>query len=41
LPENAIRLDADAAKVFTDSEPVDQSLRFLIRITREKQPELK
>lgn len=41
LQENAIRLDADVAKVFPDSESVNQALRFLIRITRENQPELK
>lgn len=41
LQENAIHLDADVAKVFPDSESVNQALRFLIRITREHQPELK
>ncbi len=41
LQENAITLDVDVAKVFPDSEAVNQALRFLIRITREHQPELK
>jgi hypothetical protein len=41
LQENAIQLDADVAKVFPDSESVNQALRFLIRITREHQPEFK
>ncbi|HVE59242.1 MAG TPA: hypothetical protein VNB22_20630 [Pyrinomonadaceae bacterium] len=41
LQENAIYLEPDVAKVFPDSESVNQALRFLIRITREHQPELK
>ncbi len=41
LQENAITLDVDVAKVFPDSEAVNQALRFLIRVTREHQPELK
>jgi hypothetical protein len=41
LQKNAIRLDADVAKIFPDSESVNQALRFLIRITKENQPELK
>ena len=41
LQENQITLDVDVAKVFPDSESVNQALRFLIRITREHQPELK
>ena len=40
LQENAISLDVDVAKVFPDSESVNQALRFLIRVTREHQPEL-
>ncbi len=40
LQENAIRLDADVAKIFPDSESVNQALRFLIRITKERQFEL-
>jgi hypothetical protein len=40
LQENAISLDVDVAKVFPDSESVNQALRFLIRITKEHQPEL-
>jgi len=41
LQENAITLDVDVAKVFPDSESVNQALRFLIRVTKEHQPELK
>ena len=41
LQENAITLDVDVAKVFPDSEAVNQALRFLIRVTKEHQPELK
>ncbi len=41
LQENQITLDVDVAKVFPDSESVNQALRFLIRITKENQPELK
>lgn len=40
LQENRITLDVDVAKVFPDSEAVNQALRFLIRITKEHQPEL-
>ena len=40
LQENAVLLDVDVAKVFPDSEAVNQALRFLIRITKENQPEL-
>lgn len=40
LRENAITLDVDVAKVFPDSESVNQALRFLIRITAEHQTEL-
>jgi len=41
LQENQITLDIDVAKVFPDSEAVNQALRFLIRVTKEQQPELK
>ena len=41
LQENAIFLEPDVAKVFPDSESVNQALRFLIRITREHHLELK
>ncbi|HEX6126943.1 MAG TPA: hypothetical protein VFZ23_16335 [Pyrinomonadaceae bacterium] len=41
LQENAVLLDVDVAKVFPDSEAVNQALRFLIRITKEHQPEIK
>ena len=40
LQERQITLDVDVAKVFPDSEAVNQALRFLIRITKEHQPEL-
>ena len=38
--ENPITLDVDVAKVFPDSEAVNQALRFLIRVTAEHQTEL-
>ena len=41
LQESAITLDVDVAKVFPDSEAVNQALRFLIRVTKQNQPELK
>ena len=41
LQDNAVLLDVDVAKVFPDSEAVNQALRFLIRITKEHQPEIK
>ena len=40
LQENQITLDVDVAKIFPDSESVNQALRFLIRITKENQIEL-
>lgn len=40
LQENQITLDVDVAKVFPDSESVNQALRFLIRVTAEHQTEL-
>lgn len=40
LQENAITLDVDVAKVFPDSESVNQALRFLIRVTAEHRTEL-
>lgn len=40
LQENQITLDVDVAKVFPDSEAVNQALRFLIRITAEHHTEL-
>ena len=33
-----IRLEPDVAEVFPDADSVNEALRFLIRITREKQP---
>ena len=35
-----VRLEADVAEVFPDSESVNEALRFLIRITRENKPAL-
>jgi hypothetical protein len=35
-----IQLDVDVAKVFPDSESVNEALRFLIRITKTHQTEL-
>ena len=37
---NQIQLDVDVAKVFPDSESVNEALRFLIRITKQHQTEL-
>ena len=37
---NQIQLDVDVAKVFPDSQSVNEALRFLIRITKEHQAEL-
>ncbi len=37
---NQIHLDVDVAKVFPDSEAVNEALRFLIRITKTHQTEL-
>ena len=36
----AVRLEADVAEVFSDSESVNEALRFLIKITRESKPAL-
>jgi len=36
----SVRLDMDVAKVFPDSEAVNEALRFLIRIARENKPVL-
>ena len=36
---NQIQLDVDVAKVFPDSESVNEALRFLIRITKQHQTE--
>ena len=35
LQENQITLDVDVAKVFPDSEAVNQALRFLIRVKKD------
>jgi len=37
---NQIQLDVDVAKVFPDSESVNEALRFLIRIPKQHQSEL-
>ncbi len=37
---NQIQLDVDVAKVFPDSESVNEALRFLIRVTKQHQTEL-
>jgi hypothetical protein len=35
-----VRLEPDVAEVFPDSDSVNEALRFLIKITREKKPTL-
>ncbi|MEP7212156.1 MAG: hypothetical protein ABI791_03725 [Acidobacteriota bacterium] len=40
MQENGVRLDMDVAKVFPDSESVNEALRFLIRISTEHKGEL-
>ena len=35
-----VRLEPDVAEVFPDSASVNEALRFLIKITREKKPAL-
>ncbi len=37
---NQIQLDVDVARVFPNSQSVNEALRFLIRITRESQTDL-
>lgn len=37
---NQIQLDVDVAKVFPNSEAVNEALRFLIRITKENNSEI-
>lgn len=37
---NQIHLDVDVARVFPDSQAVNEALRFLIRITKEHRTEL-
>lgn len=39
LQENEIRLDVDVARVFGDSESVNEALRTLIRITEQHRTE--
>ena len=38
---NQIKLDVDVARVFPDSESVNEALRFLIRITEQHKGELR
>ena len=35
-----IRLEPDVAEIFPDDDAVNEALRFLIRITQEKKPNL-
>jgi hypothetical protein len=35
-----IRLEPDVAEIFPDADAVNEALRFLIRITQEKKPDL-
>jgi hypothetical protein len=37
---NQIQLDVDVAKIFPDSNSVNEALRFLVRITKEHKGEL-
>ena len=37
--DTVIKLDSDVAKVFPNAESVNEALRFLIRITKENQPQ--
>jgi hypothetical protein len=37
---NQIKLDVDVARVFPDSDSVNEALRFLIRITEQNRSEL-
>ena len=37
--DTVIKLDADVAQVFPDADSVNEALRFLIRITKENQPQ--
>ena len=36
-----VRLEADVAELFPDSESVNEALRFLIRVTKRKEGDLK
>ncbi len=38
VSEITVRLEPDVAELFPDSESVNAALRFLIRVTRSKQP---
>lgn len=40
MQENGVRLDMDVARVFQNSESVNEALRFLIRVTKEHESEL-
>jgi hypothetical protein len=37
---SVVRLEPDVAEVFPDADPVNEALRFLIRITKENKPPL-
>ena len=37
---STIRLEPDVAEIFPEADSVNEALRFLIRITKEKQPPL-
>lgn len=37
---STVRLEPDVAEVFPDAQSVNEALRFLIRITREKKQDL-
>ncbi len=40
IQDNEIHLDLDVARIFPNSEAVNEALRFLIRITKESKAEL-
>jgi hypothetical protein len=37
---DTVRLEPDVAEVFPDADAVNEALRFLIRVTQEKKPDL-
>lgn len=37
---DTVRLEPDVAEVFPDADSVNEALRFLIRVTKEKNPDL-
>lgn len=40
MQENRVRLDMEVARVFPNSESVNEALRFLIRIPKENQTDI-